>query len=177
MGYKVESDFLHKEYRCVVIMGSCGYRCGYVGIPKEHPLHGVDYCDKVDCLKSSEMPDIPMDKAGLGQMLRGLVGEYQKKSISPEMFFSVHGGITYSGGGEYPVESDGLWWFGYDCAHFGDGKDIEAIESPAAKEIEMQFPSCGIIRTNKYCEQECKNLAEQLAAVSCGKVGATWAKK
>lgn len=166
MSFKVESDFTYEGCRCVVIMTGMGHRCGYVGIDKTHPLYGIEYGTKSDCLKSSEMPDAPMDKAGLGQMLQGLAGEYQKESISPEMYFSVHGGITFSGGApsKYPVESD-LWWFGYDCAHWGDGKDYSAIENEQVREIEKQFPSHGVVRTKEYCEQECKNLAEQLKAI------------
>lgn len=166
MGFKVESDFTHEDCRCVVVMTDMGHRCGYVGIGKTHPLYGVEYMSNANCLKTKEMSDIPMDKAGLGQMLKGMTGEYENDAISPEMFFSVHGGITFSGGApsKYPVESD-LWWFGYDCAHCDDGKDYSAIKNEQVREIEMQFPSRGIIRTNEYCEQECRNLAEQLKEV------------
>lgn len=43
-GYMVESDFIFKGYRCIVIFNVDGYRCGYVGVPKEHPAYGIsDY--------------------------------------------------------------------------------------------------------------------------------------
>jgi hypothetical protein len=51
-----------------------------------------------------------------------------ENGTSPAIYFDVHGGITYANGGDYPVESDGLWWFGYDCAHWDDAKDFSLIE-------------------------------------------------
>lgn len=166
MNYKVESDFFYNGYRCVVIMTRGGHRCGYVGISKTHPLHGVDYSSSSEILKTDDMSNISIDAAGLGQMLNALIGKYDEESITPEMYFSVHGGITYSGGQNYPVESDGLWWFGYDCAHSGDANDLDAIEDEGVRKIEMMVPSHGIVRTKEYCEQECINLAEQLMKVA-----------
>ena len=43
MAHKVEIDFYHEGLRCVVIMRRRGHRCGYVGIPKGHKFHGIDY--------------------------------------------------------------------------------------------------------------------------------------
>ena len=60
---------------------------------------------------------------------------------------SVHGGLTYSEGGEinkYPVESIDTWWFGFDTAHYWDTKNPKSTE---------------------YCINECKKLAEQLQEV------------
>ena len=88
---------------------------------------------------------------------------------------SVHGGITYAGGGEdskYPVESD-LWWFGYDCGHYMDIPDYEAalaafddtesqIRLTSLKQIKDLYPGNGVVRTLEYCIEQCKQLAEQL---------------
>lgn len=42
--YTVEKDWVTEAgLRAVVIMGTMGFRCGYVGVPAGHPLHGVDY--------------------------------------------------------------------------------------------------------------------------------------
>mgnify|MGYP007010818712 CR=1 FL=1 len=43
--YIVENEFDHDGYKCVVIFGASGYRCGYVGVPKSHPLYGKKYSD------------------------------------------------------------------------------------------------------------------------------------
>ena len=47
MSKKVERDFMVGNLRCLVIGLSGGWRCGYVGIPKEHPLYAIDY-DKIE---------------------------------------------------------------------------------------------------------------------------------
>ena len=85
-----------------------------------------------------------------------------------------HGGLTYSSEEEkskYPVKSD-LWWFGFDCVHYGDGKDLDlAIELfpnyreqlTKIKEVEAMFPTDEIVRNKKYVEENCKSLADQLA--------------
>lgn len=74
-------------------------------------------------------------------------------------------------GSHYPIDSD-LWWFGFDCAHAGDGKDLKlAYEKfPEEREhisrlieFEKRFPSRGeVVRTEEYVAAECKRLAEQL---------------
>lgn len=46
--YIVERKFEHAGYECVVLFLSMGHRCGYVGIPKKHPLYGKDYMDIED---------------------------------------------------------------------------------------------------------------------------------
>jgi hypothetical protein len=71
-----------------------GYRTGYVGVPKDHPAHGLDYYPEGD----------------------GEVEAAVRK-------IDVHGGLTYADGkNNYPLEQnpEDLWWFGFDCAHLGD---------------------------------------------------------
>ena len=87
---------------------------------------------------------------------------------------NCHGGLTYSSdfeNSDYPVKSN-LWWFGFDCAHYGDGKDLDlAIELfpnyreqlTKTKEVEAMFPTYEIVRNKKYVEKNCKSLADQLA--------------
>lgn len=136
--YIVEREFEHAGYKCVVTFGVLGHRCGYVGIPKTHPLYGKGYdeCQDICC----------------------------------------HGGLTYSGGGDkskHPIESD-LWWFGFDCAHYGDGKDLKLAYKKFLEErasiaymmkSEQMFPEASesdVLRTEEYVADECKRLAEQL---------------
>lgn len=69
----------------------------------------------------------------------------------------VHGGLTYSD------ERDGLWWFGYDCAHLGDAKDIELMDDGYKKAyINWPLLNEGTIRTLGFCVAECEALAKQL---------------
>ena len=146
MSYKVEKDWESNGLRCVVIMTEMGHRCGYVGVSKEHMLYGVSYNDKVESLKGKleELKESDVGKRGIMSLI-GWNGE----TVSPEILFNVHGGLTYSGDSkEYPVESD-LWWFGYDCAHHGDAKDLTMV-SETIRKIEMGFPTYGVLRTLDY---------------------------
>ena len=127
--YVVESVFGHEGYVCVVVFGDLGFRCGYVGVPKEHPLYNVDYNTiyyKID----------------------------------------VHGGLTYSGGSaDYPIASDGLWWFGFDCGHAWDGFDYELAAGlfPENRQFyQMQYMSEDPVCSPEYVAAECRSLAEQL---------------
>jgi len=85
----------------------------------------------------------------------------------------VHGGLTYAGGekAQYPVEAEGLWWFGYDCAHLGDARDPELMQGEY-KEVydkglfrEMHFEG-DTVKTMEYCVNECESLAKQFKEVA-----------
>jgi hypothetical protein len=85
---------------------------------------------------------------------------------------SVHGGLTYANGNhDYPAPSDGLWWLGYDCAHFGDARDPELMSGEYKKIYdkgllrEMSFEG-DTIKTLEYCINECESLAKQFVEVT-----------
>ena len=171
--YIVEKEFNHNGLKCVVTFSNMGHRCGYVGIPKWHPLYGKDYMDYLDIKKE----DIEgKEVSGVFPLLGALIDEDERVRI--EAYFTCHGGITYSGGGEnstYPIDSN-LWWFGFDCAHYGDGKDLDlaievfpefAQQIAKTKEIEDMFPTYEIARSTEYVSESCKELADQLAQFSC----------
>lgn len=40
-GIAEEKNFLYKGYKCVVLFNSLGFRCGYVGLPKDSIFYGV----------------------------------------------------------------------------------------------------------------------------------------
>lgn len=100
--------------------------------------------------------------------------EYGKDYSDVEGDYEVHGGLTYAGGGEnstYPINSD-LWWFGYDCAHYMDGQDIEQAFKygildqktfDIMKTMQIYRSVEDEVRSLEYCENECKYLAKQLA--------------
>lgn len=168
MAHFVESEFEHCGYKCVVVFQPMGHRCGYVGIPKTHTLYGDDYCNYLD-IKKEDLEDKKV--SGVFPLFLSCFDEDERIRI--DAFFECHGGITYSGGGEnsnYPINSD-LWWFGFDCAHYMDGRDLYyALEKfPEEKELiekriewELECPLGGTVRTKEYVEKECMNLAEQL---------------
>lgn len=84
------------KLKIVVVTGPAGTLNGYVGIAKGHPLCGVEYNTH--------------DQTVLGGQ-------------TPESYFWVHGGITYSGK-ECPDYKDkkSAWWYGFDTNHAMDQK-------------------------------------------------------
>lgn len=169
--YKVESDFNYKDHRCVVIFGDMGFRCGYVGVPKGHLLYGKEYGSEMG-VSYSELENEPTGKRGIIPVLCAAYSE--NDDVSMDMYFDVHGSLTYSGGGKrstYPVESD-LWWLGFDCGHYNDGYDLDLMEelwgyNDNIKErirLERKYPYHEEfeVRTQEYVEQECRNLVDQI---------------
>ena len=149
MRHSIEREWTTKAgYRAVCL--SCnGYGqshlCGYVELPKGHPLHGVEYSTDSPALKAhvEAIKNQPMGKRGILSMVC-----WDGEKATPEIVFNVHGSITFSELGDkknaYPVESDGGWWYGFDCAHSGDTPETCNLE---------------------YVAGECESLAEQLASV------------
>lgn len=166
--YKVESDFTYKGYRCVVIFGDMGHRCGYVGIKPGHPLYKKEYTDYLDILKS-ELDGEEVGKRGIMPIFFAALDDDDK--VRMDVYFNVHGGLIYSSdnNGTYPVESN-LWWLGFDCGHYNDGNDLELIEkywgdNPLIKrrlEIEREYYIDAPIRSKEYVEDECKSLVDQI---------------
>jgi len=98
MKSKIEKDWITAAgYRAVVLFVNKSHRCGYVRIPKSHPLYGLDYLEKSPSLI----------EASTGYC------------STPANVFDVHGGITFSAL-DLLDEGDEGWWFGFDCNHVGD---------------------------------------------------------
>lgn len=77
---------------CLIVRNNTGALCGYVGVDRSHALYGVSY---------HEAPE--------------------------RCHNAVHGCLTYSDkcSGNIchtpePGETDDVWWFGFDCAHYCD---------------------------------------------------------
>ncbi len=143
--FTVEKDWItESEFRAVLIKGQepLSYICGYVGIPKEHPLFGISYNEQSEAISQEKVSSQTFGKKSLILVLTATVNADDEKSVrrSPDLLFDVHGGLTYSGGNKnkYPVDAD-LWWFGYDTNHYGDHN--------------ISF---------EYCVYECERLAKQL---------------
>lgn len=163
--YVVETEFMHNGLRCVVIFTSMGHRCGYVGITEGHPLYGVQYNSKVPGLNVDEKT--PIGKRGVFSILLS----DGTKDIRPELYFDVHGSLTYScNEPEYPVPASGTWWFGFDCGHCDDSSDLEALDrydldSQGVRAYAEMTRNRGTVRSLQYVIDECKRLADQLVAV------------
>lgn len=170
--YVVEKEFTHKQLKCVVIIGSTGHRCGYVGVGKNHSLYGKSYNDYLD-IKKSEIQD--KEISGVFPLFRAMLDKDERAKI--ELYFNIHGGITYANGGEnskYPIKSD-LWWFGFDCGHAGDARDYKTVKElfsekeilkriEKLEQIDKMYPiESDSIRSAEYVAEKCKKLADQLA--------------
>lgn len=173
--YIIEREFEHAGYKCVIIFQMGGYRCGYVGIPDTHPLYGEYYGNYLD-VKKEDIRD--REVSGIIPSLLSCIDDDERIRI--DAYFQCHGGITYSDGckgSEYPIESD-LWWFGFDCAHTGDKKDLQLSyeKFPNMRkviklqmEIENKYQiEEDVLRTEEYVSDECKRLAEQLKEFEVG---------
>ena len=148
MSGTVSATWEHSGLRCVIIRTSMGHLCGYVGVPKSHPLHGHDYSKPHPTLralwearKQQPIGENPPFMVLVGAALGGMSDE---DGLEPQMCFDVHGGITYSG--DLKGYDDSITWaFGFDTAHaqdFNDPKD------------------------ETYVTAETNKLAEQLASVA-----------
>jgi len=169
MSYTIEKDSTHNGLRYVVIMTSIGHRCGYVGVNMDHPLYGKYYSDPTPeslYWKMEEVKSGPIGKRGIIDILCESSACEDGRPLRIGTLFDVHGGITYTSSEEhsnYPVESN-LWWFGYDCAHCGDARDLDTM-SPYMRELEEEFPTGGILRSLEHCIKECESLADQLVSL------------
>jgi hypothetical protein len=89
----------------------------------------------------------------------GYVGVSHNLGDAYGLGLEVHGGVTHEGG----HMNDGLYYYGFDCAHSGDAKD-ESIMSEDYKKIHSQWNQIGgVVRTKEFVESECRKLADQLA--------------
>jgi len=157
MAQNIEQQWRTKAgFLAVVLMNDMGFRCGYVAVGKGHPLHGHDYNVPTDKLKRVEDGENVGDRGAIPIFCAALSGDDSWRE-RPEIVFNVHGSLTYSGdgGGKYPIEHDGLWWFGYDCGHCDDAP------APGSR-----LARCGMVggvhRSLQYCVEQCESLAQQL---------------
>ena len=167
MAHKVENDWTIGKYRCVVIMTYMGHRCGYVGLPKSHPLHGAEYGEATSILSASwqRAKHGATGKRGVIPLFCAAISS-DAENATPELVFDVHGGITYSGDSKtYPVKNTGRWWYGFDAGHCDDAKDLNAIDNPQLRETYSRLQEYGTIRTLEYMMSECASLVKQLKEI------------
>ncbi len=148
MSFKIESDFIHKKLRCIVLATDMGHRCGYVEVRAKHPLYKLYYSDRSEKLKYAlkKRKKKPMgEQPSFAVMISCLSGKIEP---SPDVVFEVHGGITFSNHGKegYPVKSKG-WWFGFDASHCDDAKD-PMLMNEEWKKIGNHFRN-GVVRTKE----------------------------
>lgn len=163
MSYEIVKDWITAAgLRAVITMTGRGHHCGYVGIPVGHPLYGCEYHSPCAALVSPGENEQLGNRSAITFILACLD---RSRWQAPDMVFDVHGSLTYSdGNGKYPVESD-LWWFGYDCAHYGDRPSdarCEQLRKEYPDEPYMWADGDGEFRDVLYCERQCESLAGQI---------------
>lgn len=115
-----------------------GHLNGYVALPKNHPLTGIDYNTIHDLL-----PDM--------QVHGGLTFCTQSNYAKSE--------------GHKPYRINGMaWTFGFDCAHLNDycPKLDETLTKVMETTNHSMHPSRNVYRDVVYVRQQVNNLADQL---------------
>lgn len=150
------ADFEAHGLKCALRRGPVGAWCGYVGIPKEHPLHGRDYDEMVKTPKSIIERKIDVDKVGAVTLFcAGLNNNDETLKaglLQISLALDCHGGLTYAADKEPCGETDGLWWFGFDAAHCDDITPNVGFNHEGA-----------VYRDEAYMRGECESLAKQLS--------------
>ena len=127
-----EDRFMYKGYECRVLFIPLGHRCGYVRVPKTHPLYGKAASYKY-----------------------GMFAAFEEA-------IDCHGGITYVEEYLNGEPSKDSVWIGFDCAHLGDGVDIESKKKYFPNEKITVTPDHGEVRDLEFCRNECKKIVDQL---------------
>ena len=99
---------------------------------------------------------------------------YDDETESIDLELSMHGGLTYAAENPfYPIENEGLWWIGFDCAHAGDGQDLDfalqcfpdhAEELQLLRAINQRFEIFNFetVCTKEYVKDNCKGIVDQI---------------
>lgn len=142
----------------VLVLGheTPSHRCGYVEVPKDSILYGKDYDEQLDCITQCAA-----DSAQIGDKSPLLLftaacnsdDEHNKVRRSLDIIIDCHGGLTFAGRLKPEFAPENTWWFGFDCAHAGDGKITYN-----KYERDFGYP----VRSLEFCKLECEKIAAQL---------------
>lgn len=132
--------------------------CGYVGVPRSHPLYGHQFGDAVPHPAGFMDRTLAINEVGVIGLLHALVTHRTwGDGYAPiSLIFTAHGGVTFSDAFSGDPEH---WYFGFDCGHAGDlqpGMIVHAFD----REWMLRTK---VYRTMEYVQGECLHLAEQLA--------------
>ena len=157
--WKTEAGLYAVAYRT-----NLGHLCGYVSVPCFHPLYGVFGSDKTIYLPRKPDPVVGSFWIRLIAWFKSLFAE--RIPQSPEEVFDVHGGITWAEGSQtYPIASDRVWWFGFDCAHYNDAPDLSKADSSIAQML-GRIHRGGTVRTLDFVKEQCESLAMQIVCMT-----------
>lgn len=124
--------------------------CGYVQVPEGHALFGADYSSRWCCDRN----EVKIANQGPIAILLEALHE-DDGAASLDCILQCHGGITYAGR-SYWTDPRAGWWLGFDCSHSGDLTPYD--------EFRGRSYSGGTYRTLAYVQEQCRELATQIAA-------------
>ena len=139
----MSDEFEHAGLVCEIHLTSMGHYCGYVAVEPDHPWFGLGYNDKVSVSDAVFGRRIDADKVGVINLF--LATGARQDALPIVLAVDVHGGLTVA----QKDKARDLWWFGFGCAHSGDGR---SEGQPGWKD-------------RAFVEAECRSLAEQLQTV------------
>lgn len=136
-------DFFKRGYTTAglayaILQNHSGALCGYVRVPRKHPLWKVIQARRFDFM----YPTISKKKT---TFRRG----YRHPAIER---LDVHGGVTFAG---RPNRTCRGVWIGFDCAHCDDFV-------PGLPEELQRIWGATAFRTPEYVRAECERLARQI---------------
>lgn len=138
---KQETRFEYKGFPCVVLFMPMGYRCGYVGLPKENRYYKKKY------------DDIPVDcHCGLTYSENHLFGQGDKDT----WWIGFDCGHFCDGADKETFEK-----------YYMDELKSKAVDTEIASvistymmfELYSEYP----VRTQEYAECECRKIVDQIA--------------
>jgi hypothetical protein len=171
---------------CLIVRGPAGALCGYVGVPKDHPLHGKDYDPAYDALYTGDQGGVHGGLTFSGPCTDASRANWEKARAR------LRAGTTKEEIKRFPIgdaarwvktwkpfeddyegwvqhvhataichvpegdEPDDIWWFGFDCAHAGDF--CPEFESYREKGLSRDEQ----YRDLNYVTKECQRLAQAL---------------
>lgn len=161
MNNRISKEFIYKGYNCFVVEISSGHRCGYVEIPKDSLFFNKRYNEQLPISKNI-IGDEPMGKRSYIDLFCNSMSD--SDNIQAGFIFNVHGGITYTE--SYLFDKNDSWFYGFDCAHSGDAKDISIMDDKHKEMYSDGFIwSDGIIRTEEYVISELESLVDQIIKI------------
>lgn len=131
--------FVDKEtgYSCFIYRHPrMGHLCGYVDVPRSHPLYGIDHANEIFDMITGDI------KVHGGISFTGrLNNPYNNKEL-PDYLDDEHD-----------------WLIGFDCNHAEDYAPFRPCEESELIELKQEY------RTAAYAADECKKLAKQIKAL------------
>lgn len=149
-------EFSHEGLECYIRRETEGHLCGFVGVPREHPLYRIEH----DCLFNRLPLGVrdrltSMSLSSFMNILHSFLGTsfcVLPDNIPLFAFIPIHGGLCFSGY-NFWGSADGLWWFGFQCGQTTDG--VPSIP------ISHKMP----YRNLPYVEEQVRLLATDLSSL------------